>query len=114
MKLLLDENISHRLLRAIIEEFPGSVHVNFAEVPLRSDHVIWNYAKEHHFTILTFDSDFVQIAALRGTPPRVILLQLRNPSYPEIARLLLAKRTSIAEFISDNSKDASGVMGLSA
>ncbi len=85
MKLLLNENISHRLLRMIEADFPGSVHVNFAEAPLRTDHVIWNFAKEHHLTILTFDSDFVQIAALRGTPPRVILLQLLNPSYPEIA-----------------------------
>ena len=112
MKLLLDENISHRLLKLIDEDFPGSIHVNFADVPLRTDHVIWNYAKAHHFTILTFDSDFVQIAALRGTPPRVILLNLRNPSYPEIARLLLARKSSIGEFVADDSSDAAGVMEL--
>lgn len=112
MKLLIDENISYRILRSIEDDFPGSIHVNFADVPLRSDRIIWDYAKDHGFTILTFDSDFVQIAALRGTPPRVVLLQLRNPTYQETAIVLMARKAAIEAFVADSGPDASGVMEI--
>lgn len=114
MKLLLDENTSHRILKLIEDDFPCSIHVNFAEVPLRTDQTIWQYAKANGFTILTFDSDFVQIAALRGTPPRVLLLHLRNPTYQETANALIQRKAVIEDFITDPSPDANGVLEINA
>ena len=112
MKLLLDENTSHRILKLIEEHFPGSVHVNFAGVPLRSDALVWQYAKNHGFVIVTFDTDFVQIATLRGAPPHVLLLQLRNPTYADTARVLIERKALIQGFVDDRSKDASAVMEI--
>lgn len=114
MKLLLDENTSHRILKLIEEQFPGSVHVNFADVPLRSDTLIWQYAKNNGFIIVTFDTDFVQIAALRGAPPYVVLLQLRNPAYVAIARLLIDRKQKIELFVADTGPDASAVLEINA
>lgn len=114
MKLLLDENTSYRTLKRIEEHYPGSVHVNNAGVPLRTDAVIWQYAKANGFVIVTFDSDFIQIATLRGAPPHVILLQLRNPSYAETANVLIERKDVIASFVNDRSADASAVMQITA
>ena len=114
MKLLLDENTSYRTLKAIQEQFPGSVHVNSAGTPLRSDRVIWQFAKTNGFIIVTFDSDFVQLATLRGAPPHVVLLQLRNPSYKEVARVLIARKAKISELVSDDGPDGSAVLEISA
>jgi predicted nuclease of predicted toxin-antitoxin system len=114
VKLLLDENTSYRTLKAINEHFPGSVHVNSAGTPLRSDMAIWQYARNNGFIIVTFDTDFVQIATLRGAPPHVVLLQLRNPSYKEVARVLIERKVKIDELVGDASPDASAVLEIRA
>lgn len=99
MKLLLDENLSRRLLEAIRDLFPGSVHV--AQVGLSSgtgDRKIWDYAEENGFAILTADTDFVTLANTPGSPLKVILLE--NCDYPTnvAAQVLRANATRIFEF----------------
>lgn len=114
MKLLFDENTSYRALKLLEEHFPGSVHVNSAGVPLRTDQAIWQFAKEKGFIIVTFDSDFVQLATLRGAPPFILLLELRNPSYKEVAQALVQRKATIAAFVNDTTSDASAVLAISA
>jgi len=36
------------------------------------DEVIWNYAREHDFVIISKDSDFRQRCFLFGPPPKVV------------------------------------------
>jgi predicted nuclease of predicted toxin-antitoxin system len=99
MKLLLDENLSRRLLEAIRDLFPGSVHV--AQAGLSSgtgDRKIWDYAGENGFAILTADTDFVTLANTLGSPPKVILLE--NCDYPAsiAAQILRENASRISEF----------------
>src|SRR5579863_5690034 len=99
MKLLLDENLSHRLLAAILDLFPGSLQVT--QVGLSSgtpDRKIWDYAQQNGFAILTADTDFVTLANTLGAPPKVILLE--NCAYPTgtAARTLRVNAVRIAEF----------------
>ncbi len=112
MKLLLDENISHRLLKVLEVMYPGTEHVNSIRPMLRSDRMIWECAKQQDFVILTFDTDFVQLSALLGKPPKVLLLTLRNPRHSRIAELLAAQQASIVAFAGDLSSEAPGVMEL--
>jgi predicted nuclease of predicted toxin-antitoxin system len=42
------------------------------------DEVIWQFAKENGFTILTSDRDFVAIAERYGHPPKLIRYQRMN------------------------------------
>ena len=35
-----------------------------------SDKQIWEYAKEHDFTIVTFDGDFYDFSLVWGHPPK--------------------------------------------
>ena len=112
MKLLLDENISFRLLKSLESLFPGSRHVLDIKPALQSDHAIWDYAKAHTFVIVTFDTDFVQIAALRGNQPKVLLLALKDQRHARIADLLREQFGKLEEFIADNASDAPGVLEI--
>ena len=58
MKLLFDQNISHRLISLIQYILPEARQVRQMGLENSSDKQIWEYAKEHDFTIVTFDDDF--------------------------------------------------------
>ncbi len=58
MKLLFDANLSPRLVSQLSDLFPGSVHL--FDQPLGrdvADFVIWTYAKDYGFSIITADGD---------------------------------------------------------
>ena len=101
MKLLFDQNISFRVLKRLEEYFPGSVQVKDLGLENFSDIKIWNYAKEHNFSIVTFDSDFFDLANLFGHPPKIIWLRIGNRRTNEIAELLISKSDIILDFISN-------------
>jgi predicted nuclease of predicted toxin-antitoxin system len=103
MKLLFDENLSHRLVGAILDLFPGSHHVS--QVGLTggtTDRQIWDYAKEHGFAIITADTDFVTLANTHGPPPKVILLE--NCDYPTTVavRIITANAALLSQFERDD------------
>ena len=58
MKLLLDENLSPRLVRALAPAFPGTLHMRDVQLVARQDSIIWDWARVHDFVILTQDDDF--------------------------------------------------------
>lgn len=88
MKLLLDENLSPRLLRRIQGLFPGSAHVRDVGLEAALDSAVWSYAAGHEFVILSKDSDFHQMSALFGHPPKVIWIRRGNCSTNEVAHIL--------------------------
>lgn len=87
MKLLLDENLSRHLVTALTDEFPDSTHVTAVGLVAATDTEIWDFARQHDFTIVSKDSDFNDLAFVHGTPPKVIWLRLGNRSTDQIARL---------------------------
>ncbi|MFZ1694989.1 MAG: DUF5615 family PIN-like protein [Flavobacteriales bacterium] len=111
MKLLLDENISYRLVRVLKDAYPGTQHVTDI-VGLKGDAAIWNYAGANGYVLVTFDSDFVQLATLRGAPPKVLLLTLHNPRHAAIAALLVMKRLQIERFVAGTEQGSPAVMEL--
>lgn len=78
MKLLFDENLSHRLVRSLADVYPSSIHPRDCGLRGSSDHEIWRYAEENGFVIVSKDSDFSQRSALFGCPPKVIWLRVGN------------------------------------
>ena len=79
-KLLIDENLSPRLVGLLSEVFPGSTHVRDVGLKGRSDDQIWIYAASHGYTILTKDDDFRSMSLLRG-PPQGDLVGCWQPEY---------------------------------
>ncbi len=102
MKLLLDQNISHRLAKKIEPIFPGTEQVKRVGLENKPDKVIWDFAKKEEFTIVTFDSDFYDLSLLHGQPPKLIWIKSRNTTTKNLEKILTARAIQIANFIADN------------
>jgi predicted nuclease of predicted toxin-antitoxin system len=62
MKLLLDENLSRRLVPFLVHDYPGTSQVTLLGMEQASDTALWQYAKTEGFVIVTRDADFQEIA----------------------------------------------------
>lgn len=100
MKLLFDQNLSRRLILDIQNAFPGSQHVAHLNLTTEDDGLLWRFAADNGFVIISKDSDFFHRAFLRGHPPKVIYLRVGNCSTQHIKNLLMDKTPMIHEFIS--------------
>ncbi len=101
MRLLLDQNLSWRLVATLAHRFPGSAHVKDFGLTGDDDERIWRLARERGFVIVTKDSDFLARALLRGHPPQVVQIVIGNASTREIESLLIAKADLIQSFIAE-------------
>lgn len=101
MRLLLDENLSRRLIKQIEDLFPESIHVSSVDLLQVPDSVIWEFAKEKGFCILTADADFYEMAISLGPPPKVVWL--RGCDYPSAVAgaLIRSQAIRITEFLND-------------
>tara|TARA_R110000850_G_scaffold60744_1_gene139198 strand:- start:199 stop:549 length:351 start_codon:yes stop_codon:yes gene_type:complete len=99
MKLLLDENISYRLIKKLKSHFTEIISVNQIYPLGIADKSIWKYAQDKNYSILTFDSDFQELAAMEGAPPKIILLRPGNLNTSQIATLIESKMAQITNFI---------------
>lgn len=99
MKLLLDQNISFKLVARPIDLFPGSAHVRDLGMADAEDGVIWDYARAGEFTIVSKDGDFHQRSLVLGAPPKVVWLRVGNAPTGLIAGLIRSRYDQIEEFI---------------
>ena len=88
MKLLLDENLSDRVIPRIIDLYPNSEHVKTLSLISTDDALIWAYAKANGFVIVSKDSDFYQRSLLYGHPPKFIYLRLGNNPTSKVIQIL--------------------------
>lgn len=101
MKLLSDENLSHRLSSLLADQFPDSAHVRELGLKVASDTEVWDHAQANEYMIVSKDSDFHQRSLLLGAPPKVIWVRLGNCSTRAIEDLLRVHSAVIREFESD-------------
>lgn len=107
MKLLIDENLPDALVDVISERFPGSTHVKQLSLTTTDDEVIWRLARDNGFALLTQDSDFERKAAVRGAPPKVILVRTGNIRTPLLRPIIAAQLDRIERFLA-SATDHSG------
>lgn len=101
MKLLLDQNLSPRLVNQLADLYPDSAHVLSLGLERSSDDELWSHAQANGFMILSKDGDFSDLAILRGFPPKVIWLQLGNCTTGQVATALRGHFDDIRAFQSD-------------
>lgn len=99
MKLLLDENLSDRIVYRIIDLYPNSEHVKTLALTNTDDGIIWEYAKVNDFVIVSKDSDFHQRSLLYGHPPKFIYLRIGNSPTSKIVEILRDNFDTIVEFV---------------
>jgi predicted nuclease of predicted toxin-antitoxin system len=65
------------------------------------DRPVWSYAAAHGFALLSFDADFVEMAALLGSPPKLIWLRRGNQPTAVIEAILREHAEAITAFEHD-------------
>lgn len=84
MRLLFDQNLSHRLIADLQDVFPDALHVRLLGMAEADDLAIWDYAKAHDLVVVTQDSDYSDWNKLRGAPPKIVWLRCGNASVDQI------------------------------
>ena len=102
MKLLLDQNLSHRLVATLESSYPGSRHVCEFGLQSAPDDAVWSHAQRHGFVIVTKDADFHQMSLLKGHPPKIVWIRRGNCSTDEIAEILMIHRADLEAFDRDS------------
>jgi predicted nuclease of predicted toxin-antitoxin system len=101
MKLLFDENLSHKLAQLLEDIFPNFVHVRHVGLEAADDPLVWDYARNNAFVIVSKDADMHQRRFLFGPPPKVVWVRLGNCSTLEVEELLRKNRAAINAFDED-------------
>lgn len=101
MRLLVDQNLSFRLVTLLGDQFPQSVHARSIGLARALDEEVWAIAKSQGLTIVTKDADFHQLSLVKGHPPKVIWVRLGNASTDMIAALLGRHLADIEAFAAD-------------
>jgi predicted nuclease of predicted toxin-antitoxin system len=104
MKLLLDENLSSRLVRSLQALYPNSIHVSSEGLDRSDDATIWGFAKSQGFILVSKDSDFYDRSVLFGCPPKVIWLKVGNCPTSAIESLLVLAHPRVKVFHEEKSE----------
>lgn len=105
MKLLFDQNLSQKLVGRLNDSFPNSAHVLPLGLDKADDHTIWQCAKLNGFALVTQDSDFADLSAVFGSPPKIIWLRCGNRPTHKIEDLLRRHARIIDAFNDDPQVD---------
>ena len=91
MKLWIDAQLSPALATWITENFADIEAIAVRELDLRDaeDPVIFFSARTANATVMTKDSDFVELQQQHGSPPKIIWVTCGNTSNIKLKSILL-------------------------
>ena len=112
MKLLLDENLSRRLVPFLQQDYPGSSQVLLLGLESATDTEVWQFAKDEGFVIVTRDADFEELSLVWGQPPKVIWLKTMNQSRATTLKIFLDGRSMIEDALLNNGQACVEVSGV--
>ena len=111
MKLLLDENLSRRLVPDLQSHFPGTSQVSLLGLERASDRALCDFAQREGFVLVSKDIDFLRLLPERGYQPRLVHLALGNVSNDLALAALLASADRVRAALSDG---VTGVVSIEA
>ncbi len=97
MKLLLDENLSRRIVPFIQGLYPNSTQVALVGLEQSDDKTIRQYAIDNDFVIVTKDADYYDMTVLYGQPPKIIWLKTGNQSKAATIKILQDNQQAIEQ-----------------
>ncbi len=102
MKILIDQNISHRIIPKLNAGFSEVFHIKNVNLIDNSDTTIFKFAQSNNFeAIITMDDDFQNIIAQHGAPPKIIWIRTGNCSTNYLAQKLNTNLIRIKFFLSE-------------
>jgi predicted nuclease of predicted toxin-antitoxin system len=101
MKLLLDANLPPRLVALLQASDVQSSHVEAVGLMTATDSAIFDYALDNDLVVVTADSDFSMMLALRrSSGPSVILLRnVHELDASDLAALVSANLPAVADYL---------------
>ncbi len=97
--ILIDNNLSPKLVRRLATVFEGIQHVADFNMEASDDITVWRFAKANNFSILTKDTDFINLVTMQGFPPKVIRMNTGNLPTIIIESILLRDEQFIKSFL---------------
>jgi predicted nuclease of predicted toxin-antitoxin system len=106
MKVLIDQNISHRILTFIQNDLYNFEHVRNVGLKDANDYEIFMYARNNNFdSILTLDEDFQFLLLTQNQPPKIIWIKVGNCPTKILAELINNNSSIISFFLTDENSD---------
>ncbi|HET8865753.1 MAG TPA: DUF5615 family PIN-like protein [Gracilimonas sp.] len=105
MKILIDNNLSYKLIDHLKSAEIQSFHIKNVLSVFSLDQEIWDYAKDHKCMIMTKDNDFDELSQLFGCPPKVVHLLCGNKSTSYIADFIMSNKSSLIDFYESNNEN---------
>jgi predicted nuclease of predicted toxin-antitoxin system len=101
MKLWVDAQLSPAIAVWLTENFEQIEAVAVRDLGLREaeDTVIYFSAKDANATVMTKDSDFIDLQKRHGSPPKVIWVTCGNTSNKALQKILLANLQKAVELL---------------
>jgi predicted nuclease of predicted toxin-antitoxin system len=105
MRLLFDQNLSHKLAARLADVFPSSVHVRDIGLQAATDSDIAKYALAEGLTIVSKDADFLALRfVLSREHIRMVWVRLGNGSTDQVEAALRARQAAIEALAEDPSQ----------
>jgi len=101
VKLLFDENLSHKLAERLADLFPDSTHVRNVGLKSSDDPEVWDFAAKNGLVIVSKDEDMHDRSLLFGFPPKVVWIRLGNCSTQHVENLVRRELNVITKFLND-------------
>jgi predicted nuclease of predicted toxin-antitoxin system len=100
VRILLDQNLSPKLIRKLADVIPGLETVYDHNLEQASDSFIFDWARNAEFgAIVTTDRDLVHLAERLGPPPKVIRIERCDFPARVIEQLLRREAIRIHDFL---------------
>jgi predicted nuclease of predicted toxin-antitoxin system len=101
VKLLLDENLSYRIVGWLVPVFAHSQHVDSVGLHGRSGWAIWEFCPRPRFHHRFERQRLSSASFLYGAPPKVIWLSAGNATTEDIVAILNNQLALIERFLRD-------------
>ncbi|TAE76012.1 MAG: hypothetical protein EAZ85_01015 [Bacteroidetes bacterium] len=98
MKLLLDQNISFKIIKNLEGLFTEIIHVGRLGLGQTDDGMIWQFAYVNEYIMVTFDSYFAERNLISGNPIKIVQLMFKDTSTDNIAKKILDNYENIKNF----------------
>jgi len=100
IKFIVDTQLPPKLSKYLLtQEFNSKHTTDFPNGHLLTDTEIAQVAIEEERIIITKDRDFFDYYLLKGSPPRVVLLQFGNIENFELIRLFVANQDTLVALL---------------
>jgi len=109
VKLLFDQNLSPCLVDYLTDIYPESTHVYPIGLGRAPVLLVWNFARDQGYVIVSQNSDFSDLSTLLGFPPKVVWMRCGNCSTRQIEAILRLHHDAVTGLAEDLN---SGVLAL--